>query len=437
MEKADSILIAGYLLPMDDSFSIIEDGAVAVKGERIMDVGAADEIESAYQADEVISNMNGVIMPGLINTHTHAPMVYFRGMADDLPLKEWLEDHIWPAEEKWLGPEFVRDASELACLEMLKAGITTYSDMYFFEESTAEAVHILGIRAVLGAGILDFPSVSAKTSDEYFLKAEEFLQRFRKDPLVVPSMAPHAPYTCGPGTFKRAVSLAEKYDVRLHTHLAETEWEVQEIKTRYGMSPVEYLESAGALNERLLAAHCVRVSDGDIDLIARSGASVSHCLESNLKLASGIAPVVPMLRAGVRVAFGTDGAASNNDLDIMSEMATAAKLHKTVEGDPTVLTARQALLMATRWGAEALGLGDGLGQIKKGYKADMVMIDLRKAHLVPIYDIYSHIVYSARASDVSFVMVNGRAVVNDGVVVNRSEEEVLSRAVHWAEKIKS
>ena len=436
MEKVDHILKAGYVLTMEDSYEIIEDGAVAVKGNKIADVGTAVEIEKNYRSKNVVADRNAIIMPGLVNTHTHAPMVYFRGMADDLPLKEWLEKHIWPAEEKWLGPEFVRDASELACLEMLKAGITTYSDMYFFEEASAEAVHALGIRAVLGAGILDLPSVAAKTLDEYFDKAETFIQQFRDDPLVVPSIAPHAPYTCGPETYRRAASLAEKYDIRLHTHLSETEWEVQEVKKRYGLSPVKHMASVGALNDRMLAAHCVWVDDTEIDLLAENNVSVSHCLESNLKLASGIAPVVRMLDAGIRVAFGTDGAASNNDLDIISEMSTAAKLHKTVAGDPTALSARQAVLMATRWGAEALGMGDRLGRIRKGFIADIIMIDLNRSHLTPLYDICSHIAYSVRASDVGYVMVDGKMVVNEGEPVLCSGDEIIAKANRWASKIK-
>ena len=436
MEKVDHILKAGYVLTLEDSSGIIEDGAVAIRGNKIADVGTEEEVEKNYQSKNVIARKNAIIMPGLVNTHTHAPMVYFRGMADDLPLKEWLEKHIWPAEEKWLGPEFVRDASELACLEMLKVGITTYNDMYFFEEASAEAVHALGIRAVLGVGILDFPSVTAKTLDEYFDKAEAFIRQFRDDPLVVPAIAPHAPYTCGPDTYRRAASLAEKYDVRLHTHLSETEWEVQEVKKRYGLSPVKHMSSVGALNDRMLAAHCVWVDDTEIDLLAEHNVSVSHCLESNLKLASGIAPVVRMLDAGVRVAFGTDGAASNNDLDIISEMSTAAKLHKTVAGDPTVLNARQAVLMATRWGAEALGMGDRLGRIREGFIADMIMIDLNRTHLTPLYDIYSHIAYSARASDVGCVMVDGKMVVNEGEPVLCPEDEIIVKANRWASKIK-
>lgn len=436
METVDSILLAGYVLTMDDSMKSIVNGAVAVKGERIVAVGPAGEIEEKYEAEHVIADDHAVIMPGLINTHTHAPMVYFRGMADDMPLKEWLENHIWPAERKWLGPEFVRDAAELACLEMVKAGVTTFNDMYFFGEASAESVHKVGMRAVLGAGILDFPSVVAKTTDEYFDRAEHLIRTFKDDPLVVPCIAPHAPYTCGPDIYRRTARLAEHYDVPVHTHLSETKWEVNEIKKRYGKSPVEHLETTGILSKRLLAAHCVWLSDREIEILAHYGVYVSHCLESNLKLASGIAPVIKMLKAGLKVTFGTDGAASNNDLDIMSEMSTAAKLHKAESGDPTALDARTALLMATRWGAEALCLGDKLGILKEGYLADMVMISLDKPHLTPLYDIYSHLVYSASASDVEYVMVNGRLIMDAGRTSICSEEEIIMKARSWAEKIK-
>jgi 5-methylthioadenosine/S-adenosylhomocysteine deaminase len=436
MENVDYILKAGYMITMEDSPEPVVNGAVAVRGTKIVAAGTEDDIEENYRAMQTVGDKNFLMMPGLINTHTHAPMVYFRGMADDLPLKEWLENHIWPAEAKWLGPEFVRDATELACLEMVKAGVTAYNDMYFFGPASSEAVHKVGMRAVLGAGILDFPSVAAKTTDEYFSKAETFIKDFIGDALVTPCIAPHAPYTCGPEAYTRAVKLSEKYNVPVHTHLSETQWEVDEIQRRYGKSPVEHLESLGVLNEKMIAAHCVWLTEKEIEILARRGVSVSHCLESNLKLASGISPVVKMLSAGVKVTFGTDGAASNNDLDVLREMSTAAKLHKAVSGDPTSLNARMALLMATRWGAEALNMGDRLGRLRKGYLADIVMMNLHKPHLTPLYDVYSHVVYSAKSSDVEHVMINGRLVVHEGTAVSCPEEEIMATARSWAGKIK-
>lgn len=436
MQKVDYIIHGDYVLPMDEKLTVIMDGAIAVKGKEVADTGSFGEISKKYSAREIIGGKGRVVFPGLINTHTHAAMVYFRGIADDLPLKEWLEGYIWPAEGKWLSPEFVSDAVELACLEMLKAGITTYNDMYFFEDAAGIVTKNMGMRAVLGVGILDFPTKAARTIDEYFDKADVFIKDWKGDELITPCIAPHALYTCGPETLKRARVVADKYDIPIHIHLSETKWEVNEIKLRYGRTPVEHLESLGFLDERVLAAHCVWPTEKEVEILAERKVGISHCIESNLKLASGIAPVTQMLKAGVKVTFGTDGAASNNDLNILSEMSTAAKLHKAVSDDPTALDAKTALLMATRWGAEVLGIGKITGSIEKGKAADIVVADLRKPHLVPIYDIYSHIVYAMRSTDVEMVMVDGKIAVNDGVLRSADESEILSRAVMWQERIK-
>jgi len=437
MEKADFLLKAKYVLTMEGDGAPLLDGAVAVRHDRIVDVGPAGQLEKIYVAGAEIDTGTSILMPGLVNTHTHAAMVYFRGLADDLPLKEWLEGHIWPAEGRWLSDEFVRDATELACAEMVLAGVTMFNDMYFFGQASGESARKIGIRAVLGAGILDFPSVAARGPDEYISKAEDLIERFGDDPLVTPCVAPHAPYTCGPDTYRKAVALAERYDVPLHTHMAETRWEVEETGRRYGMSPVEYLHSTGALSPRLIAAHCVWLEDRDIELLAASGASVAHCPESNLKLSSGVAPVVKMMEAGIRVSIGTDGAASNNDLDVLGEISTAARLHKAMTGDPTAIDARTAVAMATRYGAEALGMGDRLGRLARGFMADMTVVSLDNFHLVPVYDVYSHLVYSAKSSDVSVVMINGRLVVQDGRLVTGSREDILARARSWAERIRN
>ncbi|MBI5188840.1 MAG: amidohydrolase, partial [Nitrospirae bacterium] len=309
--------------------------------------------------------------------------------------------------------------------------------MYFYEDAAGEATKRIGMRAVLGVGILDFPTKSASTVDEYFANAESFIRDWKKDELITPCIAPHALYTCGPETLKRARQVADKYDIPIHIHLSETRWEVNEIKNRYGMTPVEYLDSIGFLDERVLAAHCVWLNDREIELLSQRKVGVSHCIESNLKLASGIAPVAKMLNTGVKVTFGTDSAASNNDLNILSEMSTAAKLHKAISEDPTALNAKTVLLMATRWGAEVLGLGWITGSLEKGKAADLVMADLNKPHLIPLYDIYSHIVYAMRPSDVQMVMVNGKIVVNNGSLHNRNEEEILAKAREWQKKIRT
>lgn len=436
MKNADYIIRGDYILPMDESHTVIKDGAVVVKGKSIIDVGEGKDISKKYSAKKIISGKNRAVLPGLINTHTHAAMVYFRGMADDLPLKEWLEKHIWPAENKWLSPEFVSDATELACLEMLKAGITTYSDMYFFEDASAGAAKKLGMRAVLGAGIVDFPTISGKNADEYLGKAEKFIEKWNKDELIVPCIAPHSIYACGPETLTKVKKIADKYNVPIHIHVSEAKWEVDELEKKYGRRPVEHLYKLGFLDEKIVAVHCIWLNDKEIEMLAKHKVGVSHCIESNLKLGSGIAPVPQMLKAGIKVTFGTDGAASNNDLNILSEMSTAAKVHKAVSGDPTVLDAKTALLMATRWGAEVLGLGEITGSLEKGKAADIVTVNLDKPHLTPLYDIYSHIVYSSMASDVETVFVNGKLVVDTGKICTADEEDILLKAKEWRNKIR-
>lgn len=437
MINVDYIICGDYVLPMDEGLTVIKDGAIAVSGTNILEVGTSKEISKKYASEAIIMGEGKAVFPGLINTHTHAAMVYFRGIADDLPLKEWLENHIWPAENRWLGPEFISDATELACLEMLKGGVTTYNDMYFYEDAAGKVTKKIGMRAVLGVGILDFPSKSANTTDEYFANAESFIKNWKGDELITPCIAPHALYTCGTESLKRARRIADKYDIPIHIHLSETKWEVNEIKNRYRMTPVEYLDSLGFLDEKVLAAHCIWVEDDEIDLLAKRKVGVSHCMESNLKLASGFAPVVTMLMAGIKVTFGTDGAASNNDLNILSEMSTTAKVHKALSNNPTVLDAKTVLLMATKWSAEVLGLGDKIGSIEKGKIADIVTINLKKPHLTPMYDVYSHIVYAAMASDVDTVMVNGKVVVNNSKLCNGDEEKILAKAKEWEGKINS
>ena len=437
MEKVDIIVRADYLITMEGDLSVINDGAVAVTGSNIKDVGTFSDISGKYTSEKIIEGKDKVVFPGLINTHTHAAMVYFRGLADDLPLQEWLEKHIWPNEMKWLSSELVDDAVELACLEMLKAGVTTYADMYFYEDTAAGKVEKIGMRGVLGSGVIDFPWKDiAQSADDYFRHAEDLINNWKDSELITPCVAPHATFTCGPDNYKRAKEMADKHNVPLHTHLAETQFEVAECKKRYGKTPVEYLDDIGFLSERLFAAHCVWLTDREIEILAEKKTGVSHCIESNLKLASGIAPLPKLLNAGVKVAFGTDGAASNNDLNILGEMSTAAKVHKAVSMDATVVDSKTTLLMATKNGAEILGLGEKTGSIKPGKKADLVIADLAQPHLTPIYDIYSHITYCMRPSDVETVMVNGKIVIDKGQPATLDEAEVIDKARAWREKIR-
>ncbi len=436
MEKVDYIIRADYLLTMEGEPAVIRDGAVAVTGRAIAAAGTFAEISQNYSSDTVLAGEDRVVFPGLINAHTHAAMVYFRGIADDLPLQEWLEQHIWPNEMKWMSPEFVDNAIELACLEMLKGGITTYSDMYFYQNIAAEKLENIGMRGVLGAGIIDFPWKDyAKTPDDYFRKAEEHIRKWTNNEFVTPCIAPHATFTCGPDNYKRAKDMADNYNVPLHTHLAETQFEVAECQKRYGKRPVEHLDSIGFLSERVTAAHCVWLTDREIEILAEKKVGVIHCIESNLKLASGIAPLPKMLNAGVKVAFGTDGAASNNDLNILGEMSTAAKVHKAVSMDATVVDSKTALKMATLNGAEILGLGDITGSIKAGKKADLVVARLDRPHVTPLYDVFSHITYCMRPEDIDTVMVNGKIAVDKGRATTLDEQEVIGKSKAWQKKI--
>ena len=436
MERVDIIVRGDHVLPMEGRGEVISPGAVAVKDGRIAAVGTDVDIAGAYEAAQTLGGPGRVVMPGLINTHTHAAMVLMRGMADDLPLMQWLQEHIWPAEDHWLGPEFIADAIELACLEMLKAGITTYSDMYFFEGVAAEVTERMGMRAVLGAGILDFPTKTTRDAEDCLRNAEKFIGKWGGSSLITPAVAPHSAYTCSSDTLQKSHALADEHGVPIHIHLSETRWEVDEVRKKHGQTPVAFLQDVGFLSERLIAAHCVWVTPEEIDMLASHGVGVSHCPESNLKLASGIAPVPAMLKAGLKVSLGTDGAASNNDLNIISEISTAAKLHKAATDDPTAIGVGQALLMATLWGAEVLGMGGLTGSLVAGKAADIITIDVRKPHLTPMYNVMSHMVYAVRASDVESVMVNGQVLVYEGVLTAADEGEIIKRASVWGAKLK-
>jgi 5-methylthioadenosine/S-adenosylhomocysteine deaminase len=433
--NADIIIRADRILTMDRDLTVMEDAAVAVAGEKIAAVGPADTILERYASEKMIGGTGFVAFPGLVNTHTHSPMVYFRGLADDLPLKDWLEKHIWPAEEKWLAPEFVGDAAELACLEMIKSGITAFNDMYFYGDRIAAAAKKIGMRAVVGAGILDFPTRTAQTPAQYLEKAESFIRDWKSDVHITPCVAPHSAYACGPDTLRKAKALSEAHGVPLHIHISETEWEVAQLMARHRARPVTFLDSLGFLDKTVTAAHCIWVEDEEIEVLAKRQVTVAHCMESNLKLASGFAPVVTMLAEGIKVTFGTDGAASNNDLSILSEMSTTAKVHKALAKDPTVLDARQVTLMATRWGAEALGLGGKAGSIEAGKDADIVLADIRKPHLAPMYDLYSHLVYSMNSADIDTVLINGKIVLQNRRLTTGDEEEIIKKAVAWGKKI--
>ena len=431
-KPADAIITADFVVTMDETLGVIQNGAVAVRDGLIQDVGPHKKITSAFRPSAIYGGRFRTLIPGLINTHTHAAMTLLRGLADDMPLKSWLEEHIWPAENKWLGEEFVRDGVRLACLEMLLSGTVAFADMYFYDEVAGEAASEMGMRALLCSGIIDMPTKTTSGAEDCLKKAEHLIQRFKGDEMIRSAIGAHSAYSCSPETLTRSAELARENNVMLSIHLSETQWEVREIDKLYSKTPVRHLDSLGLLGDDLLAAHCVWLDPEDIELLSARGVKVSHCIESNLKLSSGIAPVPQMLKAGLSVSLGTDGAASNNDLDLFGEMHTAALVHKGVCGDPTCMDAYTVLKMATVEGAKAFGLK---GTLSPGAPADMVVVSTDSPHMTPTYNICSHLVYSAKASDVETVMVGGKVVVEEGRLISADREDILDNAAKWAGRI--
>jgi 5-methylthioadenosine/S-adenosylhomocysteine deaminase len=415
-EPADWIFTARYVVTMDGARRVIENGAIAVTGANIAAVGPRAEIEKRYQAAKRIDRPNALIAPGLINTHTHAAMSLLRGIADDLRLQDWLEKHIFPAEKKNVTPEFVRWGTRLACLEMLLSGTTTYADMYYFEETVAAATKEAGMRGVLGQTVIGFPAPDAKTPAEALARTERFFKAFAKDPLIVPAVAPHALFTNSDETLRAARALANRYGAPLLIHLSETRQENREAIEKRGLSPTRALEALGTFGGRTLAAHAVWTDDEDLAILKRRGVGLAHCPSSNTKLASGIAPLVKMLGLDLAVGLGTDGpAGSNNDFNLFEELDLAAKLQKVTTGDPQAVPALAALEMATIRGARALGLEREIGSLEGGKRADLITVRLDRPHAVPLYNVYSQLVYALKGSDVQDVMVHGKLLVRNRV----------------------
>lgn len=435
-ELADVIIRGGTVVTMDRSFSVIEDGAVAVRGERIVAVGPGAEVVGKYAARRVINARGKVVMPGLINTHTHVPMVLFRGIADDLVLMEWLQKYIFPAEAKNVDEQFARWGTRLGCLEMLRGGTTTYVDMYYFEDAIADETARAGMRAVLGETLIDFPAPDNKTWEAGMQYMEKFARRWKGHPLITPAIAPHAPYTVSTDHLKQAHAFSEKHQVPLVIHIAEDMAEVKTIQEKYGASSVAYLDRIGLLGGRVIAAHMVWPTDEDIKTLASRSVGVGHCPQSNMKISAGAAPVPQMLKAGVAIGLGTDGAASNNDLNLWEEMDTAAKLHKLVSKDPTVVNARQAVEMATIGGARAIHLDKEIGSLEAGKRADLIIVGLDGIHQTPLYNIYSHLAYATKASDVETVMINGRVVMANRRVLTINEAAVRAKAREYRDRIR-
>ena len=435
-EPADWIYSARYVVTMDAQHRLISDGAVAIRGERIVGVGKRADIDKQFQAKHRLDRPDALLMPGLVNTHTHAAMSLLRGLADDLHLQDWLEKYIFPAEAKNVSPDFVYWGTKLACLEMMLSGTTTFVDMYYFEDRVAEATKEAGMRGVLGETILKFKSPDSPTPKDALAYTEKFLDRYKGDPLIVAAPAPHAIYTNDDATLRLARKLADRYHVPLVIHLSETKKENDDALQLRGMTPTRLLEVLGVLDGPVIAAHGVWLDDADLKILKAHGTGIAHCPSSNMKLASGIAPVVKMLTLGIPVGVGTDGpAGSNNDFDLMEEMNLAADLQKVATGDPTVLNAEQAVEMATIDGARVVGLDKEIGSLESGKRADFITLRLDRPHAVPLYNVYSQIVYALKGSDVEDVVVNGKVIVRGGQSLTIEPAVVLSKAKEYSAKV--
>jgi 5-methylthioadenosine/S-adenosylhomocysteine deaminase len=435
-QHVDLVIGGEFVVTIDDARPVIRDGAVAVKDGRVVAVGTAAEINAAYQAPLTLPGEQRVLMPGLVNGHTHAAMVLFRGIADDLALSEWLTNFIFPAERMFVDADFVRTGTQLACWEMIRGGTTTFVDMYFHSDVVAEVVEACGLRAIVAQSAIDFPSPGFLGWDDSFAAAVVFVQRWKgRHPRITPAIGPHAPYTVAPEHLVEAVAAARQHDVPITIHVAETQTEVNDVLARYGNRPVQHLDAIGFLEPRVIAAHVVWPDAAEIAVLAQRKVGVIHNPTSNLKLASGVSPVPQMLAAGVKVGLGTDGAASNNNLDMWQEINLAALIHKAVALDPTTLPAATVLRMATLGGAQAIGLGAHIGAITVGRQADLIQVRLNRPHLIPLYDVISHLVYAARADDVTTVVVDGTVVMLDGAVLTLDLRTIQAKARRIAREI--
>jgi 5-methylthioadenosine/S-adenosylhomocysteine deaminase len=435
MNKIDLLISARWVVPVEPAGAVLADYSVAVDDGRIVAVLPAGEAALSYQPAKRVDLPDHALIPGLVNLHTHASMTLLRGLADDLPLMSWLKDHIWPAETRHVSPEFVYDGTLLACAEMLKGGVTCFNEMYFFPEAAARAALDAGVRATLGIIAFEFPSAYAADANDYIAKGLATRDEFGDEPLLSFCMAPHAPYTVSDRTFGRIVTIAEELDLPIHTHLHETRSEIEDSLAQHKARPLERMRVLGLLGPRLIAAHAVHLTDPEIDALAEHGASVAHCPSSNLKLASGFAPVAALTARGVNVGIGTDGAASNNRLDLLEEMRLAALLAKAVAGDAQAMPAHQALAAATLNGARAMGLEASIGSLVPGKYADLCAISFEEPGLAPCYDPVSHLVYSAGRGQVSHVWVGGEARVARGKLLGFENSGLNNRVLLWQNKL--
>ena len=431
----DLVVRGGTVVTMDGPRRVIENGGVAIKSGRIVAVDKTAIIDRHYAAREVVNATGKVVIPGLINGHTHVPMVLFRGLADDLDLQEWLTKYIFPAEAKNVTEEFVRVGTRLGLAEMIRGGTTTYCDMYYFEDAIADETFKAGMRGVLGETVIDFPVADNKTNEEAMAYVEKFVSNWKSNRLIVAAIAPHAPYTVSEDHLKAVRAFSDRTGAPIVTHISETRREVDDSIKAKGASPIDYLNRIGFLNNRVIAAHVVWPSEEELGLLKKLGVGIVHNPQSNMKLASGVAPVPEMLRQNLPVGLGTDGAASNNDLSLWEEMDTAAKLHKLISRDPKVVTAEEAFEMATLRGARALHLDKEIGSIEKGKRADLVIVDLDDLNQTPSYNIYSDLVYATKASNVRTVIVEGRVIMRDRRLLTLNEETIKADTRRFRERI--
>ncbi|MEM7027451.1 MAG: TRZ/ATZ family hydrolase [Pseudomonadota bacterium] len=436
MKNVDSLIHAKWIIPVEPTNTVLEDHSLAIKQDKIEAILPTNEAKTKFSSVNEVNLQQHALIPGLINAHTHAAMNLFRGLANDLPLMDWLNNYIWPAEQKWVDPEFVHDGTELAVAEMIRGGTTCFNDMYFFPNHTAEVCAHAGMRAIVGLIFIDFPTAWAKDADEYFLKGEEVHDAYRHNPLVNTAFAPHAPYTVSDEPLKKISVLAEELDIPIHMHIHETAIEVEQSIEQYGKRPLQRLQELGLLSSRMVSVHMTQLEQNEIDELVKTGVSVAHCPESNLKLASGFCPAAHLHEAGVNVCICTDGTASNNDLDMIGEMRTAAILAKAVANDSTVLDAHTTLKMGTLNAAKALGLEELIGSLKVGKQADIVAINLEQLETLPLYEPVEQIIYAGNREQVTDVWIAGKQVLSSRELLVFDYARLVKKAKNWQKKIK-
>ncbi|MDO9087847.1 MAG: amidohydrolase family protein [Anaerolineaceae bacterium] len=442
MEKVSFIIKNASILTIDEEFCQYCPGAVAIENDIIRAVGFESDILASFTSDEIIDAKEKILMPGLINAHTHVPMTLLRGLADDLRLDVWLLGYMMPVEREYVTPEFVRLGTKLACAEMIRSGITCFADMYYFEDDVAEATAEVGLRAICAESILKFPTPDAQSYDESISYSINFIEKWKHHPLIIPAIAPHAPYTCTPEIIEKSKEIAKKYDIPLHIHLAETQTEVENITAEHGMPVIPYMDTLNLFEAKVIAAHCVHIDPGEIRMVKNKNVGVAHNPSSNMKLASGISPVKQMMDIGINVGIGTDGPASNNDLDMFEEIRLTTFLAKGSSGDPTALPAKTTVAMATRIGAKALHIEQITGSITPGKRADLILIDISKVHNSPWFrhlpdSLYSQVVYAAKANDVTDLMVNGKWLMKNNQLLTVDETQLMIQGQEYAKKIDS